>query len=102
MVITDLCLCEYTSHGHCGIIKDGNVDNDSTLAILARAAVAQAEAGSDMIAPSDMMDGRIQAVRTPLDQEGFNEIPIMSYAAKYRVRPLRSLQGRSGVGAAVR
>ena len=83
LVITDLCLCEYTSHGHCGVIKDGQVDNDSTLAILAQAAVAQAAAGSDMIAPSDMMDGRIQAVRTALDQEGFNEIPIMSYAAKF-------------------
>jgi len=83
LVITDLCLCEYTSHGHCGVVKDGQVDNDSTLAILAQAAVAQAAAGSDMIAPSDMMDGRIQAVRTALDQEGFNEIPIMSYAAKF-------------------
>jgi porphobilinogen synthase len=83
LIITDLCLCEYTSHGHCGVIKDGNVDNDSTLAVLARAAVAQAEAGSDMIAPSDMMDGRIQAVRTQLDHVGFKDIPIMSYAAKY-------------------
>jgi porphobilinogen synthase len=83
LVITDLCLCEYTSHGHCGIIKDGNVDNDSTLAVLARAAVAQAEVGSDMIAPSDMMDGRVQAVRTQLDNAGFQDTPIMSYAAKY-------------------
>lgn len=83
LVITDLCLCEYTSHGHCGIIKDGSVDNDSTLAVLSRAAVAQAEAGSDMIAPSDMMDGRIQAVRAGLDRAGFEDIPLMSYAAKY-------------------
>lgn len=83
LVITDLCLCEYTSHGHCGIIKDGSVDNDSTLAVLSRVAVAQAEAGSDMIAPSDMMDGRIQAVRAGLDRAGFEEIPLMSYAAKY-------------------
>lgn len=83
LVITDLCLCEYTSHGHCGIIKDGSVDNDSTLAVLSRVAVAQAEAGSDMIAPSDMMDGRIQAVRAGLDRAGFEDIPLMSYAAKY-------------------
>lgn len=83
LVITDLCLCEYTSHGHCGIIKDGNVDNDETIAVLARTAVAQAEAGSDMIAPSDMMDGRVQAVRTKLDEEGFKDVPIMSYAAKF-------------------
>jgi porphobilinogen synthase len=83
LVITDLCLCEYTSHGHCGVVKDGQVDNDSTLAVLARAAVAQAEAGSDMIAPSDMMDGRVLAIRTQLDQVGFKDIPLMSYAAKY-------------------
>lgn len=83
VIITDLCLCEYTSHGHCGITKDGQVDNDSTLPILAAAAVAQAEAGSDMIAPSDMMDGRIQAIRGELDRRGFSDVPIMSYAAKY-------------------
>lgn len=83
LVITDLCLCEYTSHGHCGVIKDGQVDNDSTLAILARTAVAQADAGSDMIAPSDMMDGRVLAIRTQLDQVGFKDVPIMSYAAKF-------------------
>jgi porphobilinogen synthase len=83
LVITDLCLCEYTSHGHCGIIKDGDVDNDETLKILARAALAQVEAGADVVAPSDMMDGRVRAVRQMLDERGFYHIPIMSYAAKY-------------------
>lgn len=83
LVITDLCLCEYTSHGHCGIIRDGDVDNDETLKILARSALAQAEAGADMVAPSDMMDGRVRAVRQLLDEKGFSHIPIMSYAAKY-------------------
>jgi porphobilinogen synthase len=83
IVIADLCLCEYTSHGHCGAIKNGDVDNDETLALLARAGLAQATAGADIIAPSDMMDGRINTVRTILDQNGFSGIPIMSYAAKY-------------------
>jgi len=83
LVIADLCLCEYTSHGHCGSIKDGDVDNDATLAILCRAALAQGAAGADMIAPSDMMDGRIKAVRAALDKDGFSHIPVMSYAAKY-------------------
>ncbi len=83
LVITDLCLCEYTSHGHCGIIKDGDVDNDETLKLLARSALAQVEAGADMVAPSDMMDGRVRAVRQILDERGFYYIPIMSYAAKY-------------------
>ncbi len=83
LVITDVCLCEYTDHGHCGIIKDGDVDNDATLDILAKTAVSHAVAGADMVAPSDMMDGRIQAIRRALDQEGFNEIPIMAYAAKF-------------------
>jgi porphobilinogen synthase len=83
LVITDLCLCEYTSHGHCGIIKNGDVDNDETLKILARSALAQAEAGADVVAPSDMMDGRVRAVRQLLDERGFQHIPIMSYAAKY-------------------
>ncbi len=83
LVITDLCLCEYTSHGHCGIIRDGDVDNDETLKILARSALAQVEAGADMVAPSDMMDGRVRAVRQLLDEKGFSHIPIMSYAAKY-------------------
>ncbi len=83
LVITDLCLCEYTDHGHCGILKDGDVDNDATLELLANSALAQAEAGSDMIAPSDMMDGRVQAIRTALDNSGFADKPIMSYSAKY-------------------
>jgi porphobilinogen synthase len=82
-VITDVCMCEYTSHGHCGIIKDGDVDNDSTLELLAKEAVSHAKAGADMVAPSDMMDGRVDAIRFALDEEGFEEIPIMSYAAKY-------------------
>jgi porphobilinogen synthase len=83
LVIADLCLCEYTSHGHCGVIKNGDVDNDATLELLAQAAYAQAVSGADMIAPSDMMDGRIKAVRETLDNKGFSHIPIMSYAAKY-------------------
>ena len=82
-VITDVCLCEYTDHGHCGLIKDGDVDNDSTLELLCREALSHALAGSDMVAPSDMMDGRIQAIRTTLDKNGFDNIPIMSYAVKY-------------------
>ena len=82
-VITDVCMCEYTSHGHCGIIKNGDVQNDPTLELLAREAVSHAKAGADMVAPSDMMDGRVDAIRTALDEEGYAEIPIMSYAAKY-------------------
>ena len=83
IVITDLCLCEYTSHGHCGLIHDEYVQNDPTLELLARTAVAQAEAGADMIAPSDMMDGRVGAIRAALDENGFPELPILSYAVKY-------------------
>ena len=83
LVVTDVCMCEYTSHGHCGVIKDGDVDNDSTLDLLARAALSHAEAGADMVAPSDMMDGRVGAIRERLDENGFSHIPIMSYAAKY-------------------
>jgi porphobilinogen synthase len=82
-VVTDLCLCEYTDHGHCGVLKDGEVDNDATLKLLARAALAQARAGSDLIAPSDMMDGRVMAIRSALDENGFVALPIMSYSAKY-------------------
>jgi porphobilinogen synthase len=82
-VITDVCLCEYTSHGHCGIIKDGDVENDPTLELLAKEAVSHAKAGADMVAPSDMMDGRVEAIRMALDEEGFSETPVMSYAAKY-------------------
>ena len=89
LVITDLCLCEYTSHGHCGVLTPGDgahpptVDNDATLELLARAAVAQARAGADVIAPSDMMDGRVGAVRAALDEEGLTHTPIMAYSAKF-------------------
>ncbi|PWB65344.1 MAG: porphobilinogen synthase, partial [Deltaproteobacteria bacterium] len=84
MVITDVCFCEYTDHGHCGILTpDGDVDNDATLAILAESALSHARAGADMVAPSDMMDGRVGAIREALDKEGFAGTPIMSYAAKY-------------------
>ncbi|MFC1474423.1 porphobilinogen synthase [bacterium] len=83
IVITDVCLCEYTTHGHCGILKDKEVDNDLTIAQLARMAVSHAEAGADIVAPSDMMDGRVAAIRDTLDDTGFDHIPIMSYAAKY-------------------
>lgn len=84
MVITDVCLCEYTSHGHCGVINtDQTVDNDQTLDLLAREALTHVQAGCDMVAPSDMMDGRIGFVRSCLDQNGFANIPIMSYAAKF-------------------
>ena len=83
LVITDVCLCEYTSHGHCGIVTDGYVDNDKTLELLARTALSHAEAGADMVAPSDMMDGRVKAIRQALDGNGFQNIPILAYAAKY-------------------
>ncbi|MBI5213028.1 MAG: porphobilinogen synthase [Nitrospirae bacterium] len=82
-VITDVCMCEYTNHGHCGIIEKGDVNNDKTLGLLAMEAVSHAKAGADMVAPSDMMDGRVAAIRNTLDREGFSETPIMSYAAKY-------------------
>jgi porphobilinogen synthase len=83
LVIADTCLCEYTSHGHCGHVVDNDVDNDSTLELLAKAAVSQARAGADIIAPSDMMDGRVEAIREALDDSGFEKTPILSYAAKY-------------------
>jgi porphobilinogen synthase len=83
VVITDVCLCEYTSHGHCGIVKDGDILNDPTIELLQKEALSHAEAGADMVAPSDMMDGRVQAIRKALDSEGYTHIPIMSYAAKY-------------------
>lgn len=83
LVITDVCLCEFTSHGHCGIVQDGKVANDLTLELLAKSALSHAEAGADMVAPSDMMDGRVAAIRTILDSSGFEQTPIMSYAAKY-------------------
>jgi porphobilinogen synthase len=83
LLITDVCLCEYTSHGHCGVVKHGDVQNDPTLKILADQAVSHVRAGADMVAPSDMMDGRVAAIRKALDGEGFTNVPIMSYAAKY-------------------
>jgi len=83
VVITDVCLCEYTSHGHCGVVKHGVVQNDPTLELLAKEALSHAKAGADMVAPSDMMDGRVHAIRHILDSEGFHDVPIMSYAAKY-------------------
>jgi porphobilinogen synthase len=83
VLATDVCLCEYTSHGHCGVVRDGEIDNDSSLELLARTAVSHAEAGADTVCPSDMMDGRVGAIRIALDDAGFEQIPIVSYAAKY-------------------
>jgi porphobilinogen synthase len=83
LLITDVCLCEYTDHGHCGVIKNGDVDNDSTLELLAKEALSHARAGADIVAPSDMMDGRVGVIRQSLDQNGFEQIAIMAYAAKY-------------------
>jgi len=83
LVITDLCLCEYTDHGHCGVVRDGAVLNDPTLELLQKTALSQARAGSDMIAPSDMMDGRVGAMRNALDEGGFDYLPIMAYSVKY-------------------
>lgn len=83
MVITDVCLDEYTDHGHCGLLKDGEVDNDSTLELLARTAVTHAEAGADMVAPSDMMDGRVGRIRAALDAKRHKQVPILAYSAKY-------------------
>lgn len=83
LVITDVCVCEYTSHGHCGWVADGDVDNDATLVMLQTMAVSHARAGADMVAPSDMMDGRVGAIRQALDKNGFTDLPIMSYAAKF-------------------
>jgi porphobilinogen synthase len=84
LVITDVCLCEYTSHGHCGVLRsDGTVDNDQTVELLSRTAVAQTQAGADIVAPSDMMDGRVGAIRHALDEEGFSDTPILAYSAKF-------------------
>jgi len=83
VLVTDVCLCEYTSHGHCGVVVEGEVANDASLEVLARAAVSHAEAGADVVAPSDMMDGRVGAVRESLDDHGFESTPILAYAAKY-------------------
>ena len=83
LVITDVCLCKYTSHGHCGVIANGNVQNDASLELLSRMALSHAEAGADIVAPSDMMDGRVGAIRRTLDEHSFSQLPIMSYAAKF-------------------
>jgi len=83
VLATDVCLCEYTSHGHCGVVRGDEIDNDASLELLARTAVSHAEAGADTVCPSDMMDGRVAAIRTALDDDGFEQIPIVSYAAKY-------------------
>ena len=83
VVITDVCMCEYTDHGHCGVLRDGEVDNDATLELLSRAALSHARAGADIVAPSDMMDGRVQAIRASLDDAGLTGVAILSYAAKY-------------------
>ncbi len=99
IVIADLCLCEYTSHGHCGLLGDeGAVDNDATLELLARTAVSQARAGADVIAPSDMMDGRVGTIRAALDDEGFTDVPILAYSAKFASAfygPFREAAGSS-------
>ncbi len=99
LVITDVCLCEYTDHGHCGVLReDGVVDNDATLELLARTAVSHARAGADMVAPSDMMDGRVRAIRDELDSEGYADTPILSYAAKFASAfygPFREAAGSS-------
>src|SRR6202045_3580263 len=83
LVMTDVCLCEYTDHGHCGIVENGEVKNDPTLELLAAESLSHARAGGDIVAPSDMMDGRVGAIRTALDSGGFQDVAIMSYAAKY-------------------
>ena len=83
LVITDVCLCEYTDHGHCGVIKDGKVDNDATCELLAKMALSHAQAGADIVAPSDMMDGRVKYIREALEKNDFHDVAIMSYAAKY-------------------
>ncbi|MDQ3866024.1 MAG: porphobilinogen synthase [Actinomycetota bacterium] len=83
VVVTDVCLCEYTSHGHCGVVEDGQVDNDASLELIARTALSHAEAGADVVAPSDMMDGRVGHIRHALDDEGLSDVPIIAYSAKF-------------------
>jgi porphobilinogen synthase len=83
VVITDVCMCEYTDHGHCGILRDGEVDNDASIALLVRESLSHARAGADIVAPSDMMDGRVAAIRAALDADGFSSTPILAYAAKF-------------------
>jgi porphobilinogen synthase len=98
LVLTDVCLCEYTSHGHCGVIHNGDVQNDESLELLSRMALSHVEAGADVVAPSDMMDGRVGAIRHTLDEHGFNSTPIMAYSAKYAsgfYGPFREAAGSS-------
>jgi porphobilinogen synthase len=98
LVLTDVCLCEYTSHGHCGVIHNGDVQNDKSLELLSRMALSHVEAGADVVAPSDMMDGRVGAIRHTLDEHGFNTTPIMAYSAKYAsgfYGPFREAAGSS-------
>jgi len=98
LVITDVCLCEYTSHGHCGVIANGDVQNDESLKLLSQMALSHVEAGADMVAPSDMMDGRVRAIRSTLDEHGFSQLPIMAYSAKYAsgfYGPFREAAGSS-------
>ena len=98
LVLTDICLCEYTSHGHCGVIHNGDVHNDESLELLSRMALSHVEAGADVVAPSDMMDGRVGAIRHTLDEHGFNTTPIMAYSAKYAsgfYGPFREAAGSS-------
>jgi len=83
LIVTDVCLCEYTSHGHCGILRDREVDNDATLDVLSQVALLSARAGADLVAPSDMMDGRVGAIRACLDESGFSQVGILAYSAKY-------------------
>lgn len=83
LVVTDVCLCEYTNHGHCGVVSNGDVDNDQTLSLIAKTALSHAEAGADIVAPSDMMDGRVKSIRETLDTAGYQQIPILAYSAKY-------------------
>jgi porphobilinogen synthase len=100
LIITDVCLCEYTSHGHCGVVERGRVKNDPTLELLAKVAVSHAEAGADMVAPSDMMDGRVAAIREALDESGLDETPILAYAPSTPEAMVPSARRR--VGAPVR
>ena len=102
VLLTDVCLCEYTSHGHCGVIVDGEVDNDQSLELLARTAVSHVEAGADVVAPSDMMDGRVGAIREALDDHSFETTPILAYSAKYASAFYGPVPRGGRVGARVR
>ena len=101
-MITDVCLCEYTDHGHCGVVEGEHIVNDATLELLCRTALSHVEAGADMVAPSDMMDGRVQAIRAGLDAKGYPQIPIMAYAAKYASTFYGPVPGGRAVSASVR